>query len=103
MIAALTPDKPCALAFITGAMVGERDLERRVDRLRAGVAEEDVVEVAGKHAGEAVGEFERCRVAELEGWCVVELHRLLTDCFDDPRAAVAGVRAPQAGGRVEPL
>ena len=44
VIALLAADQPGALALAAGAVVGERDLQRRVHRLRAGVGEEDPVE-----------------------------------------------------------
>ena len=46
VIAALAADEARALPLARHVPVGERDLERGVDRLGAGVAEEDVVEVA---------------------------------------------------------
>ena len=44
VIAALPTDEARARAFAARAVIGQRDLERGVDRLRAGVREEDVVE-----------------------------------------------------------
>ena len=44
VIAALAADQPRARAFAARAVIGERDLERRVDRFGAGIGEEDVVE-----------------------------------------------------------
>ena len=46
VIAALAADQPRARALAASAVVGERDLQRGIDRLGAGVGEEDVVEVA---------------------------------------------------------
>src|SRR5215213_7051033 len=48
MIAALAPDQAGARAFAADVVIGERNLERGVDCLRAGVAEEHVIEVAGR-------------------------------------------------------
>ena len=50
VIAALAPDQAGARAFAAHVVIGERDLERGVDRLRAGVAEEHVIEIARARA-----------------------------------------------------
>jgi len=47
-------------------VIGECDLECGVDRLRAGVAEEHVVEIARSESGELGGEPKGRRVPELE-------------------------------------
>src|SRR5207302_2536831 len=59
VIAALAPDQPRAGAAALHAVEGERDLERGVDRLGAGIAEKHPVEAAGRERGEPIGEFER--------------------------------------------
>ena len=76
VIAALAADQPHARGVAAHVVKGERDLERGVDRLRAGIAEEHVVEVAGGERGDAARQFERLRVRELEGRRVVHLGRL---------------------------
>ena len=63
VIAALAADEARARAFAAHALLGERDLERGVDRLGAGIAEEHVVEIAGRELGDAVGELEGARDA----------------------------------------
>jgi len=47
VIAALAADEPGARAFPAHIMIGQRDLERGIDRLRAGIAEEHPVEIGG--------------------------------------------------------
>ena len=76
VIAALAADQPGARALADGALVGERDLERGVDRFRAGIGEEGVVEVAREQMGELRGELERLGMAPLEAGREVELGRL---------------------------
>ena len=76
VIAALAADQPHARGVAAHVMKGERDLERGVDRFRAGIAEEHVVEVAGRERGDAARQLERLRMRELEGRRVVELGRL---------------------------
>ena len=73
VIAALAADEARARALALRAVIGERDLERGVDRLRARVAEEHVVEVARRERGEPLGELEGLRMAHLEGRRVVHL------------------------------
>ena len=103
VIAALAADQAEARAVALGAMIGERDLQRGVDRFRTGIGEEHVVEALRRDVDQPVGEFEDDRVAHLEGRRVVELGRLLLDRLGDLRAAVAGIDAPQPGRAVEHL
>ena len=67
-------------------MIGERHLQRGVDRFRAGIGEEDVVQALGRDVDQPVGELERHRVAHLEGRRIVEFGRLLLDRLGDLRA-----------------
>jgi hypothetical protein len=103
VIAALAADQAKALSFAARAVIGERDLERRVDRLGARVGEEDAREPLRRDAREPIGELESDRMAHLEGGREVHLLDLPLDCLDDLRPAVAGVHAPQARGAVEHL
>ena len=101
MIAALAADEARALRLAARVPIGERDLQRGVDGLRAGIAEEHVVEIAGRERGDPARQLEGARMAELEGRREVELGRLRLDRLHDRVAVVAGVGAPQAGGAVE--
>ena len=82
-------------------MIGERDLQRGVDRLRTGIAEEHVVEVGRRQRGDAARQVEGLGVAELEGRREIQLRRLLLDGGDDRLAVMAGIGAPQASRCVE--
>jgi hypothetical protein len=84
-------------------MIGERDLERGVDRLGAGVGEEDPVEALRRDLGEPLGEVERQRMAHLERGREVQRHQLPLDRGGDLLAAVAGIDAPETGGTVDHL
>ena len=104
VIAALAADQAEARALPDGALIGERDLERGLDRLRAGVGEEDVVD-AGRHVGDEAG-------GELEGLSGGPSGRPGRSRAPSPAWAiastifgrrVAGVAAPEAGGAVEDL
>ncbi len=66
VIAAFAPDQARPVRLAAMAVPGERDLERRVDRLRARIAEEDVVQVAREHCRQPRREFERAGMAALE-------------------------------------
>ena len=101
VIAALAADQARARAFAADVVIGERDLERGVDRLRAGIGEEHMVEAGRRQRGDAARELEGLRMGELERGRVVELGRLGADRLDDRVAVVAGIGAPQAGGAVE--
>ena len=101
VIAALAADQARARAFAADVVIGERDLERGVDRLRAGIAEEHVVEVARRQRRDAARQLERLGMGELERRRVVELGRLRADRRHDRIAVVAGIGAPQPGGAVE--
>ena len=100
VIAALAPDQPHARGFAAHVVVGERDLERGVDRLRAGIAEEHVIEIARRKRRDAARKLERLGMRELERRRIVEFGGLLLDCRNDRIAVVTRVAAPHAGGAV---
>src|SRR3984957_8839317 len=58
VIAALAADQPGARGVAAHIMIGERDLERGVDRLRAGIAEEHAVEIARRQRSDAARQLE---------------------------------------------
>ncbi len=103
MIAAFAADQHVALAFTTGAVIGQCDFQRGIDTLRTGVAVEDVVEVTGRQCGQALGDAESIRVAELEGRAVIHRRHLFLHSLDDFRPAMPGIDAPQSGRAVEHL
>ena len=103
MIAALAPDQTGATSLPGDAVIGEGDLERGIHCLGPGIGEKDAIEVAGQHGSQARRQGEAERMTELEGWRIVELHRLCRERLGDTRAAMAGIDAPQPGGRVQHL
>src|SRR5471030_2131318 len=103
VIATLAADEARARALAVGAVIGERDLERRVHGFGARVAVEGVVEVARQQRGMARGQLERLGMAHLERGRVVHLVELLQDRGLDLLAAVARIDAPQARGAVDDL
>ena len=103
VIAALAADQSRACRLTGGALIGERDLQRGVDRFRTRIGEEDAIEAFRRNRGKPLGEIERQRMAHLERGREVELHQLLFDGSRDLAAAVAGVDAPEAGRAVDHL
>jgi hypothetical protein len=101
VIAALAADQARARAFAARVVIGDRDLERGIDRLGAGIAEEHVVEVGGRERGEPARQLERLGMGELERRRIVELGGLVADRRDDGVAVVAGIGAPHPGGAIE--
>ncbi len=103
MIAARAADQAHTLPLPARLVIGQRDLERGVDRFRAGIGEEDMVEIAREHRRQPGGEFEGQRMAHLEGRREIHPRRLGVDGLHDRRAAMAGIDAPQARCAVEHL
>ncbi len=101
VIATLAADQSSARALADGTLVGECHLERGVDRFRAGVGEEGMVEIAREQVRQLGGEGERLWVAPLEARREIELGGLRADRLHDPWRGVPGVAAPQAGRGVE--
>src|SRR6185295_13227297 len=98
VITALAADEAEALRFAARAVVGERDLERGIDRLGARVGEEHAREARRSDARQALGELERDRMAHLEGGREIHLRDLALDRLDDLRPAMPRVHAPKARG-----
>ena len=103
MIAALAPDETLSSALPRNILIGERDLQSRVDRLGSGIDEKDMVEIARRKIGNFCCESERFWMSELERWRVIELAGLLADRRDNGIALMAGVAAPQARDAVDDL
>src|SRR5262249_6155913 len=103
VIAACASDKTNTVRPTLGLPIGQGDLEGRGDRFRTRMAEEDVIEIAGKHLRELLRELEGERVRHLEWRRVVHDARLLSDRRRDRFATVSGVHAPKSGGSVEDL
>ena len=84
--------------------VAADQLQRRLVRLGAGVAEDHVVQRAGRELREARGEADRGLGGGVEeGRIEGDRLHLLGDGVGDLRAAIAHVRAPEAGEPVEEL
>ncbi len=76
VIAALAADEAHALRLAARVPIGERDLQRRVGGFRAGIAEEHLIEIAGRERRDAIGKLEGARMAELECGREIELRGL---------------------------
>ena len=101
MIAALAPDEAGALPLAAHAVPGNGDLEGGVHGLGAGVGEEHRVHAGRRDLHDAGRQFECRRMAHLEGRGEVHRLHLPLHGLDDGLAAVAGIHAPEAGGRIE--
>ena len=66
VIAALAADQARAVALPAYPMVGERELQRRLHRLGAGIGEEHLRQAFGRERRDLVGELEGKRMPELE-------------------------------------
>ena len=67
VIAALAADQARARSLPAHIVIGERDLERRVAGLGAGIAVEHVIEIARRELGDARRQLEREGMGEREG------------------------------------
>ena len=103
VIAALAPDQTRARRLTGGALIGERDLQRGVDRFRARIGEEDTIESLSARSRPAARRNQTQWVAHLERGREVEGHQLTLDGRGDLAAAMAGVDAPQSGRAVDHL
>ncbi|MBS1269832.1 MAG: hypothetical protein MAG794_00784 [Gammaproteobacteria bacterium] len=101
MVRALPGRKPNALAFAPRVVVRVGDLHRRIHRFRAGVDEEDVIQIRRRELGHPPGELESPGLGDLEGRGVVELPQLLVDGIGDLPPAMPGGAAEQPGGPVQ--
>ena len=97
----LASDDLVLLALAVGAVEVARDLDRRLDRLRPGVREEDPVEVAGGQLGDALGELDRPRMGVAPVRIEVELLDLRGGGLRVLGPAVTRVAAEQRGETVE--
>src|SRR6266478_2349000 len=103
VIGALAGHEIASLPLIAGEVIGKCDLHRRVDRLGAGVAEEDVVETLRGECGDAVGECERAGMTAHEGRREVERLQLLGDCSRYFGPAVTSGCSEEPGAAVKDL
>jgi hypothetical protein len=82
-------------------VVGQRDLHRTVDRLGAGIDEEDAVEIARRELRHPRGELELLGMAARERRDEVELAQLRAHRVGDLLAPMARVDAEQAGRGID--
>src|SRR5690242_9001084 len=76
MIAAFAADEARARALAADIVERKRNLERRVDGLGAGIAEEHVIEIAGCKHGDPACQLEGFRMRKLKSRRIVERFRL---------------------------
>ena len=101
MVTPLTADQAYPLPFASHAVVGDRNFQCRIDRLRSGVREKYVIEITGSDTCQLIGRLECPWVAELKRGSVVKRRDLRLNSSDDLRMAVARRAAPESGDAVE--
>ena len=103
VVALLSPDQAHPLPLAAHPMPGNRNLQRRIDRLRTGIGEEHTGYALRRDFSQPVGQFKGARIAHLKGRVVIQLGRLLLNGRDDVRMAVSRIAAPQPRHAVEHL
>ncbi len=105
VIAFFAADDAGAGALPDGALIGDGDLQRRVDGFRTGTGEEHAIKLRARTTrgdlGKALGEIKCDLMAHLEGGGEIHGHQLTLDSLGDPLAAVACIHAPQTGGTIQ--
>src|SRR5258705_2328120 len=101
MIGLGAADEPDARALAPGAMIGACDLQSRIDGLRTGIGEENMVEARWRDLRNASRQFERRRMAHLERGDEVQPFCLCLDGVDDSTFAMPCVDSPQPRHRVQ--
>src|SRR4029078_9079111 len=95
MIAALAADQADFRSIALCPVIGERDLERSLDRLGSRVGEEYVIEARRGDVDKLRRALEGPRMAHLEAAGEIELADLLADRLDDLGPAMPGIDTPQ--------
>ena len=103
VIAALAADQPRPGRLTCGAMIGQRDLQRGIDRFRPRIGEEDAIKPIRRDLGQPRRKIERQRMAHLERGREIEVHQLPLDGRRNLPAAVAGIDAPQPRRAIDHL
>ena len=101
VITAFAADQARACALAAHAVIGQRDLQRRVDGFGTGVRVEDVAKLMPRVVHQFFRQVEGGRMAHLEGGGEIELAHHLADGADDLRLRMAARHAPQAGRTIE--
>lgn len=101
VVGPLTAGETVPVSLASGSMICQSDLERRVDRFRAGVGKEDMVQRPGRQLGQLVCQAERVGESKLKMRRVVELAKLPGDGLLNFGAAMAGRHAKQPRAAIE--
>ena len=93
VIGALAADETNTLALALGAVILQRDLQRRIHRFRAGIGEEGIIQFARHDGLEAPRQFEGGGLAMLERRDIGAFAQHFGNRVGDFRAAMPGRRA----------
>src|SRR3954464_2056578 len=83
VVSALAADQPASCRFAAAAVIGERNLKRRVDRLGAGIRKERIVEIRGHHPLDPLRNLKRPGMTHLKSGRVIEFRCLPLYRFGD--------------------
>ncbi|CAI8181965.1 MAG: Uncharacterised protein [SAR116 cluster bacterium] len=103
VIAALTPDQARAAALAAHTMIGNRHLQRGLDRFRSGIGIETVIHAVRRQVDQPVRQLERFGMAHLERRRIIQLRHLVLHGLNDLRPCMARIHAPEAGRAVKDL
>ena len=101
VIAARAADEHGALRRPGRAVIGKRDLQRRIHRFGTRIGEEHMVQIARQQRRNPRRQLELERMPHLERRRIVHAFRLALDRLDDLAPPVAGVDAPEPCRGVE--
>ena len=103
MVGTLPADETCPPGIATGAVIGERPLERCLHGFGAGVNKEHAGPARAAKVRKLAGQDEAVGVSELERGGKVEAAHLFGDGRGDLGAPVTGGNAEEPGNAVEEL
>src|SRR6185312_9200265 len=92
---------PSARPLSNCTLIGERHLESRIDRFRAGIREKYAIKVEGNDRGQLLGQLEGNRMSDLERRRVIKCRKLALYRFGDSATTMPRIDAPEPGRAVE--
>jgi len=87
-------DQACTLPLTPYTVIGNGNLQRRINRLGSGVGKKSIIQIPGGKTRKLFRQFENTGVAQLKGCCVIKAGRLALNRGYDLRMAMPGISAP---------
>jgi hypothetical protein len=103
VVGSFARNKAHALSLAARPMVGERDFDRRIDRLGSGIAEKDVIEITRCQRRDAPRQLEPERVRRLKRRTIIEFSQLFAYRFGDLRSPMSCSATKKSGRAVKDL